>query len=1008
MASSELVALLESTLSPVKETRTSAVKTLKQLSSQQGFAIRLLTVLEASGLSPGLQQSAGIYFKNLIKETWAEVSLRLFFFSFFSDLTRMMLMKKTCFGKENAAGVLSQADREAIKQHLLTLMCQVDRKPQVQLSEAIRIIALSDFPDKWRTLLPELRTKLGATQDFKVIVGLLETANSIFKMFRDQPASDPLWLKVKYSLEEFQAPLLLFMKQCMDSLDKAGNDKVMLEKLLTAIRLLCRIFFSLSWQDIPEYFEDHMEEWTSQFHVLLNYDNKIMDTEDDDIPGKIEVVQTAVMDVLALFVEKYEEQFVNHIQGFAVDTWNLLNRTPTLPKYDDLVVISLRFLGALVSNFRQKHLFKQQGTLDEIIKKIVVPNVQMRESDYEDFEDNPMEYIRRDIEGSDSDTRRRLACDLIRSMCKYFEEDTTKLCQGTIGILINDFKANPDQNWRNMDTAINMMLALSIRKYMHLVGVTEVNSNVNVHEFFTSIVMPELNRDINAQPVVKADVIKFFSSFRKQLPREMIVTTLPRLVELLKARSFVVHTYAAQAIERIFMVKEEADATGMQKRFVYGAAELNPILAPCMMNLFAILETEEEGVANEYVAKTVMRVITKAKPENIATATEGVLGKLKTTLDRVCANPQNPRFIHYLFESIAALIRATCSVNPAFAEQFEASLMPAFQSVLQSEIAELTPYVFQILAQLLELRTSTISQGYISLFQPLLHPDVWSNKGNHPALIRLLEAYLRKAAKETIGTSAAQLQGLLGVFQMLLSLKSTADSSFRILIGIVEFLPPDSYENYFQEIFNLIVTRLGQLSTKSFALSMTTFLSVLIGKHGVRDVVKAMDNVPNTNGFGFKDYVERFWVPAVGSIKTDVDRKACAIALTRIILENDELKQSSRGSGTWSNCFVAILSIFTVPVPMAVDPQSQEEELAAISEIGYSSSFSKLTYAQTEVRDYFKEIPQPRNFFLESLAKASQQTPGVYPQLIQTALDGKPVYKEHFHKWCRETGISIQ
>lgn len=43
-------------------------------------------------------------------------------------------------------------------------------------------------------------------------------------------------------------------------------------------------------------------------------------------------------------------------------------------------------------------------------------------SDEELFEDNPEEYIRRDIEGSDVDTRRRAACDLVKVLSRFFEE----------------------------------------------------------------------------------------------------------------------------------------------------------------------------------------------------------------------------------------------------------------------------------------------------------------------------------------------------------------------------------------------------------------------------------------------------------------------------------------------------------------------------------------------------------------------------------------------------------
>ena len=43
------------------------------------------------------------------------------------------------------------------------------------------------------------------------------------------------------------------------------------------------------------------------------------------------------------------------------------------------------------------------------------------EADEESFTDNPEDYIRRDMEGSDVDTRRRAACDLVRALSKLFE-----------------------------------------------------------------------------------------------------------------------------------------------------------------------------------------------------------------------------------------------------------------------------------------------------------------------------------------------------------------------------------------------------------------------------------------------------------------------------------------------------------------------------------------------------------------------------------------------------------
>lgn len=44
------------------------------------------------------------------------------------------------------------------------------------------------------------------------------------------------------------------------------------------------------------------------------------------------------------------------------------------------------------------------------------------ESDMELFEDNPEEYVRRDIEGSDVDTRRRASCDLVKTLAIHYDE----------------------------------------------------------------------------------------------------------------------------------------------------------------------------------------------------------------------------------------------------------------------------------------------------------------------------------------------------------------------------------------------------------------------------------------------------------------------------------------------------------------------------------------------------------------------------------------------------------
>ena len=142
---------------------------------------------------------------------------------------------------------ISLTDREAIKGHMVGLMCEAPADVQRQLSAALSIISNSDFPAKWQNLLPELISKF-ATSDLQVIHGVLLTANSIMKRFRYVFKTDALFSELKYVLELLQEPLLGLFKAMGDMLATPGATAQQLGVVMEALRLICRIFFSLNWQ----------------------------------------------------------------------------------------------------------------------------------------------------------------------------------------------------------------------------------------------------------------------------------------------------------------------------------------------------------------------------------------------------------------------------------------------------------------------------------------------------------------------------------------------------------------------------------------------------------------------------------------------------------------------------------------------------------------------------------------------------------------------------------------
>lgn len=192
-------------------------------------------------------------------------------------------------------------ERAKIKEHIVELMLRAPPKIQAQISEALSIISSHDFPAKWLDLLPQLVSKMGAAMaqapgslDLAVLTGVLQTANSIFKRFRHAMKSEALWTELKYCLDGFVPPLLEVLKalgemvgQCAAAASgpEAAVDpqvKATLLALVQGQRLVCRIFFSLNWQELPEVFEDHLTTWMGEFHKYLTYDFPVLvetDTE---------------------------------------------------------------------------------------------------------------------------------------------------------------------------------------------------------------------------------------------------------------------------------------------------------------------------------------------------------------------------------------------------------------------------------------------------------------------------------------------------------------------------------------------------------------------------------------------------------------------------------------------------------------------------------------------------------------------------------------------------------
>mmetsp|Transcript_82019 Transcript_82019/g.220246 ORF Transcript_82019/g.220246 Transcript_82019/m.220246 type:complete len:988 (-) Transcript_82019:468-3431(-) len=971
-----LANFLSQTLLPDPAVRKQAESQLSAAKVQSGYSALLLHLVVQGDVPAEIRLQAAIQFKNLINQHWE--------------------------ANENSDFQLSEADKAAVKGSIVGAMMSVPEKLQGFVSEALGTISNADFPldQKWPQLVPQLMQTL-TSSDPNIVIATLRTTHAITRKYRTASQTELLWNEILFMLKNTHDGLLGTMTSCLVLVPQSAGSKPQLDAIFQTLELIAKIYYDLNFQDIPEVFEDHLDQWMDGFHQLLTLPENISAVfakGDDEKLSTMHAMQRSICEAILLYADKYmvvvddsnrssrsDERpvFQKHLGTFVQDVWGLLTKLGVQPQFDRLAVSAIRFLSSVLKGTHFS--FFQPAHLQSIVESVVVPGLRIRESDEEDFEDNPLEYMQRDLEGGVVDTRRGVTCDLVNAMCVHFEVPTAQLCLAQCEALLGRYQGN-QSDWQSKDQALYLFLALAIKSQTKSGGVIETNPQVNVLQFFERHVLADLQNvtaaNVAKNPILMADLLKFLLTFRNQIPKEAYGVLFPILNILLSSQDCIVHTYAACCIERFLTVKDGAVSR-------VGRVELQPMLQPFLVNLFNCLnlETSKE---NPHIMKCVMRIVCVAQAD-IAAVASLLVGKLTEFLSELCKGfqhgraPKNPAFHHYIFESLAAVVRHIAA-DPVAVTSMEEFTIPPFQMVLQADITEFQPYYIQIVAQILERRSGPMPPVYLQLLPSLLMQPLWASRSNQPPLARLIKAYISCASAEIIANQALFHQ-ILGLVQFLLMSKMTDHYAFSLLNSIICHVPAAKFPEFLPVLITLSLDRfqkLPQSSNSKFLRCLIVFFSLYIAKHGPEVFLTLMEGVQAGMMEQFLTFV---WVPKLNVVVSDsTDRKIAQVGLTRLLCESPR----ALNYGCWPNALDAVCKSVKEGKAHAggglmnvVDEDLDFEFLMSYN----NSSFLALHNAAQDKAslDPLPDIADSGRFVVESLKAAASRAPQIAPQIQAAA-----------------------
>ena len=811
MDTQSLVQVLQTSMSPNPAEIKASETQLTQLESQSAgqLLMRLLEIVFQETANVSVRQAGAIYSKNLLKRRWSPK-----------------------LGEPDSLTGMSEAEKESVRLLLVEATCGSNATPlpraiQVQMNAIISYIADLDFPKSWPTLLPSLVQTLNSSPSNDLRLNALNVVCSVFRKYKTVSRSNEILIELQYLLPIFQETHLSLFKTIVPAILLEG---VSSEVLLAAEHVL-DLFYSLNVIDIPEFYQDNIESWMNGFLAILGTPN-------------LAKIKTLVCANLALYADKYQEVFEPYVPGSVKAVWGLLTILDSNDTdLDQLVAGGIKFLSSTANTRWSNSPFEEDAALIQICEKLVLPNIQLRDSDIELFTDNPDDYIRRDLLNADSDTRRRSAIDLVRSLSKFYEDKTTHILLEYVKLLLGNVASV-----RAKDACIQLVTAMASKGETRAHGVSQVNSAVDIQNFYMQHLRPEIaNLGVltDERAVLIASCLKFVILFRSQLKDHSVDSILA----LIKPETpKVLASYASHCAYLLLA----SSAT---------AADYGKTIQSVMQTIMS------SGDQNEYHMKLVYRLISQSPAGNF-------LPQLVALITTFSANPMNAVFTHYLFEATAVSVSATSG------QQVIAPLC----DLLEKNVSEYIPYAFQILGLVLEKSTARI-EVFAHLFTILMNEELWKNPSLGPALVRIMTAYCAKWTlyKDLMTPNIGIL--MTTRFATLFNSAKFESAAFDLLNSIVSHVEPEILAPNLGTVFMSILTKIHSKRTDKLVKSFGVFMAVLlVSRTDLAVIVGCLDKVQQ--GLWIQ-VIKDLWMSSLATInlmnQSERNKKVTIIAIAKLL-----------------------------------------------------------------------------------------------------------------------------
>ena len=847
---SEISAVFQKTLSQDKSEREKSEQFLSQIKMDINTLNTFFSYILNKSENVSLRSSASIFLKNYISD-------------YFYDSSYNAILNKDKIMDENS--------KNYFKENILQLMLNVESNLLPNIIEMVKIVVQG--ANGYLIIWPKLMDFIGDIlnkHDSSKSRHIYNLITKIIKRYHIESKSDSLFREIIYTMDKICKPMTddaINIIKYFNTYNN-GNDDLMLQ-CLQMMNKIMSIFYSLNYQDFPEFFEDHLTEWITILNDTLLLPNKTGEINNNINPSLHELilkVKAKTLKNINLYYSNYYEDIEKYAQDLCGSVWTLMCKSKIISdNYSKLMKELLDFFKSGFQMGKINNLKIEQ--LNQIFEYIILPNLSISSKEREDFLENPVEFLKIEFEEYDMSSNKYFSINLLQIINNNFPDVNKMIISPKIIQLLNEYNSDKSKNWNQKLLAINLLFASCIKTFAQRFGVTELNPQSSYNDIdglINEIFIKEF-QDYKSPIIIQVYSLKFLSTFRLQITdKNKLGQIILMLIDILNKCGEVTQNACLLCLDLIINMKDLQTRKSSTIEIINNDNIFN--------NLISSLLTFISKNTNIFAMRCFFRTLKLTQDQKLQSLAESINTSMDAILKLIIKNPQSDEFNFYFFETCALIMKKfeikniNNTTDLSLIKSFQNTLQNDLNLILQNNITDILGYSFQLFAFYLFL-TNDNNEFYQNILNNILTNDkMWdiNMKYLYPPSIDYIKVILLTNKQFCENQQVIQL--LFKICQTLIENKSF-NYAFQLIEYLINFVSTDLYgENLtaflkiingiavqnmttnprvYSEINQEMILILAKLSLKINLNLAMEIVKILSPDNPIEYLIKMIDEIPN-------------------------------------------------------------------------------------------------------------------------------------------------------------------